>query len=79
MDNIFVSIIFEFTGAVLKWLFTLIYSFLKGEKPASFSRIWDGNENDEHHDKILMGFSNVLIGFAFFGIILATWIFLISI
>ena len=62
MDSIIGSIIFEFIGASIKWLFYAIIHLFKGEKVISFGTIYSGDPDDEFHDKIFGGIYNILVG-----------------
>lgn len=77
MDSIIGSAICEFTGAVLKWFFYRIYAFFTDKKPIDFKEIWGDEKKSKHHELVFRGFSNVLLGFAFYFILLVTLIFVI--
>lgn len=77
MDSIIGSVIFEFTGAILKWICNLIYSLIKGKEPASFSEIWGGKEDSKYHEILFKGVSNIMVGFAFYFLLIITLVFIV--
>lgn len=75
MDNVFVSVIFEFTGALIKWFFIFLYSSVKGKKPVGFREIWGGEKDSQYHEIFLLGISNLLTGFAFYFLLIISLVF----
>ena len=61
------SIVLEFIGALIKWIFYAILCALRGKKIVSFRKIWSGKQNgDESSADLLMhGMSNIILGLAF--------------
>lgn len=47
LDIIFRSILVEFIGASVKWLFYAVKNSIKGEKIVSFSEIWKGKKGSK--------------------------------
>lgn len=76
MDSIIASVILEFIGASIKWIFNLINSFVRGKERVSFTQIWEGKEGAEYHEILLNGVSNILMGVAFIFAIIFLLIFL---
>lgn len=76
MDSIIGSVILEFIGASIKWVFNLINSFLRGKERVSFSQIWEGEESSEYHEILFNGVSNIFVGVAFIFAIIFLLIFL---
>lgn len=65
------SIIFEFIGAFVKWLFYAIRNRLIGKEVVGFMRIWMGRKGAKNEELILQGFSNTGLGMLVVVILLA--------
>jgi len=76
MDSIIGSVVFEFIGASIKWLYYSIKNWLTGETPISFGTIYSGDEKQEFHEQFFLGVSNVFLGLIFTVGVLSLLIFL---
>jgi len=54
--------IFEFFGALLKWLIQFPISLFKNLKIKSFIEIWKGTKSNDGADTLMYGFSNIALG-----------------
>ena len=65
MDEILGSIIFEYIGAFIKWVYYTLKNWLLGKEHISFGTIYSGKENDKFHDQFFLGVSNIFLGLIF--------------
>lgn len=56
------SIIFEFIGASVRWLYLLAKHKMQGKGLISFGRVFDGKKDASFKENIEHGFSNTLLG-----------------
>lgn len=63
LDIIFRSILVEFIGASVKWLFYAVKNSIKGEKIVSFSEIWKGKKGSKDTTLFFHGLSNIVVSF----------------
>ena len=57
------SIILEFIGASIRWIFLLIKSRMTGKKVISFKEIFDGKKRSSFKESVEHGMSNIILGF----------------
>lgn len=62
MDIFFGSIILEFIGAIVKWVWYWIINSIQGRKSISFMSVWRGRKHKDEMSYILGGFSNTITG-----------------
>tara|TARA_R110002020_G_scaffold123495_4_gene280020 strand:- start:2197 stop:2439 length:243 start_codon:yes stop_codon:yes gene_type:complete len=62
MDNFIGSIIFEYWGAFLVYLFQKILYPLVGKKSLTFKEIYNGDKKSNHSEIILSGFIHITVG-----------------
>ena len=76
IDFILGSVIFEFIGASAKWVYSNVKDRLRGERPKTFSEIWNGRKKASFQESIEHGWSNIFLGVAIIIIliIVLTWI-----
>ncbi len=58
------SIIFEFIGVCMRYLFQFLLFPIKRNKLKTFAELWKGPVYEESISSISYGFSNILIGFS---------------
>lgn len=62
LDSIIGSIVFEFVGAFVKWVFYAFVYKMRGKEIISFKEMWSGRKGSKSSDLIMHGFSNVVLG-----------------
>jgi len=72
MDSIIGSVVLEFLGAYVRWMFLFIYSKLTNKKVKTFKEVWDGKGIKDGASLLSYGTSNIIIGVIFSFIIIYT-------
>lgn len=56
------SVIFEFVGVSIRWLFHRLFSLLKGRKSKTFKEVWDGPKDYNGMETTAYSFYNIILG-----------------
>ena len=62
MSSFFGSIIFEFIGVCVRWIYYKLREKWNGEPALTFARIFNGKKNSGSREKFEYGLSNVILG-----------------
>jgi hypothetical protein len=76
LDNFFGAIIFQFTGASVRWILGVFTSWITGKEKPSYIEIYDGKNENESHIFSSTAFLNGVVGLFFgFGLLcLIVWL-----
>ncbi len=61
LESIIGSMIFEWIGASIKWLFFGLIDFFKKRKPKSLKYYFEGKSKN-HSEMVFTGISNIILG-----------------
>ena len=76
-DSIISAVIFEFFGALLKWVFYKFYSLFKDIEVPSFGKFWRGRKEGPEN-LFYEGVSNILLGIIFCIFLLFVCLLIVS-
>ncbi|WP_340152766.1 hypothetical protein [uncultured Marivirga sp.] len=62
MDSFIGSVIFEFWGALLVYIFQLAFRPLIGKKPRAFKEIYNGGKKEKNAGIFLNGSIHIIVG-----------------